>query len=146
MEDDLKAEGAAALYCPIATVSILVLMEDDLKAAIYHPPKNNNLSFNPCFNGRWSESISRPKTLTVYIRCFNPCFNGRWSERCHRRTGRGSATICFNPCFNWRWSERRTTPPKNTLNLRFNPCFNGRWSESFDMFRRARPPGFQSLF
>ena len=39
-----------------------------------------SFSFNPCFNGSWSESIGyRPQVFGK--ECFNPCFNGSWSER-----------------------------------------------------------------
>ena len=38
------------------------------------------VSFNPCFNGSWSESDG---TVCIGNECmgFNPCFNGSWSER-----------------------------------------------------------------
>ena len=36
-------------------------------------------SFNPCFNGSWSErGLSMKLSQETYS--FNPCFNGSWSE------------------------------------------------------------------
>ena len=51
MEDDLKEQTLISAMNAMV-VSILVLMEDDLKAR--HPPAQcmRDGSFNPCFNGR----------------------------------------------------------------------------------------------
>ena len=58
MEDDLKELlfdwGRIRLL-----VSILVLMEDDLKEAEEEAMDLKHEGFNPCFNGRWSERGSR---------------------------------------------------------------------------------------
>ena len=51
MEDDLK--GTKRNYNQTKlNVSILVLMEDDLKAADCFAISENAAGFNPCFNGR----------------------------------------------------------------------------------------------
>ena len=39
----------------------------------------NNRSLNPCFNGRYSQSMEKLKMRYDYKR-LNPCFNGRYSQ------------------------------------------------------------------
>ena len=86
------------------TVLILVLMEDTLRAVIENTDEDDDECLNPCFNGRYSQSLSllpREETLpSVLILVLmedtlranpnpvtkgfdvglNPCFNGRYSQ------------------------------------------------------------------
>ena len=70
----------------------------------------------------------------LQIFSFNPCFNGSWSERPFDNVNAYNCTG-FNPCFNGSWSERAITFLVVTLIVSFNPCFNGSWSESVVIFK-----------
>ena len=79
MEVGLREKSQTAPHKTLS-VSILVLMEVGLRV-YYHSQINRLLkSFNPCFNGSWSESLSSANSTDAGV-CFNPCFNGSWSER-----------------------------------------------------------------
>ena len=127
MEDDLKASLMNVSLMEI-WVSILVLMEDDLKVNIFHHRlviyrvsilvlMEDDLKGDHKFFGR------------MVFASFNPCFNGRWSER-WQTAPCASRQQGFNPCFNGRWSESVHSWKVILRCSRFNPCFNGRWSES----------------
>ena len=86
-------------------------------------------SLNPCFNGRYSQSLRRWRNWED-CKSLNPCFNGRYSQsatqrvdkrhqrvvlilvlmedtlRAFVREEKKKATKCLNPCFNGRYSQR----------------------------------------
>ena len=55
-------------------------MEDTLREKYYREFDEEWCSLNPCFNGRYSQSVS---SLVIHLRLssLNPCFNGRYSQR-----------------------------------------------------------------
>ena len=62
-------------------VLILVLMEDTLRAPGLKAQQNSwATSLNPCFNGRYSQSMVVCYDIINY-KSLNPCFNGRYSQR-----------------------------------------------------------------
>ena len=68
---------------------------------------NQSSSLNPCFNGRYSQSLWLLNDLS-YKNCLNPCFNGRYSQSFQARElhqGRQG----LNPCFNGRYSQSAKT-------------------------------------
>ena len=62
-------------------------MEDTLREPFTAPNPNPVTSLNPCFNGRYSQSLST-LTLSCQNSSLNPCFNGRYSQRKRRRRKR----------------------------------------------------------
>ena len=85
-------------------------------------------SLNPCFNGRYSQSMTL-SSITLSMWSLNPCFNGRYSqsgkddgsftegervlilvlmEDTLREFGLAFKLKCtgLNPCFNGRYSQR----------------------------------------
>ena len=54
-------------------------MEDTLREPFTAPNPNPVTSLNPCFNGRYSQSLST-LTLSCQNSSLNPCFNGRYSQ------------------------------------------------------------------
>ena len=84
------------------------------------------ISLNPCFNGRYSQSIfsnvNEGRTLGL-----NPCFNGRYSQS---ENPAQPAELGLNPCFNGRYSQRAMKNADNAADFAgLNPCFNGRYSQ-----------------
>ena len=61
-------------------VLILVLMEDTLRDLMKNGAKSVK-SLNPCFNGRYSQSMKYIIRILAMIPSLNPCFNGRYSQR-----------------------------------------------------------------
>ena len=55
-------------------------MEDTLRVIKAGAKSVKNLSLNPCFNGRYSQSegFFKPES---YTKGLNPCSNGRYSQR-----------------------------------------------------------------
>ena len=104
-------------------------MEDTLRVCTPSKEIWRKNSLNPCFNGRYSQSVTEFKdwlAANVLIlvlmedtlrdpfkqvntdktsNSLNPCFNGRYSQR---STGR------LNPCFNGRYSQRLAANPAAT--------------------------------
>ena len=70
MEDTLR-EFRCLLKACVATVLILVLMEDTLREIMTNLKDLASKSLNPCFNGRYSQRIklntTNPETLEVLI-------------------------------------------------------------------------------
>ena len=58
MEDTLGGGQDPVTRALCKVVLILVLMEDTLGAKAFLPDRNNLRSLNPCFNGRYSWSIT----------------------------------------------------------------------------------------
>ena len=61
-------------------------------------------SLNPCFNGRYSQSLSACKNAFAK-KGLNPCFNGRYSQS-NDFYKQVYVTNGLNPCFNGRYSQR----------------------------------------
>ena len=99
MEDTLRVQRCCT-HTNIIFVLILVLMEDTLRAYEHH------FCLNPCFNGRYSQSI-RTSFFNILFICLNPCFNGRYSQRL--RIWVKMMLSGLNPCFNGRYSQRDIT-------------------------------------
>ena len=79
-------------------------MEDTLRVGVASKENRNGVSLNPCFNGRYSQSL-HVISVGYSILCLNPCFNGRYSQRAIAPEGMivGQG---LNPCFNGRYSQR----------------------------------------
>ena len=43
---------------------------------------------NPCFNGRYSQSIHIVALFGIALSGLNPCFNGRYSQRMKKKQGK----------------------------------------------------------
>ena len=110
-------------------------MEDTLRVVLYRCNYVEK-SLNPCFNGRYSQSVVVVLFMILNTR-LNPCFNGRYSQRAlwYREP---DTDYCLNPCFNGRYSQRGTI----TLYIgdeqpSLNPCFNGRYSQRCSMIAKT---------
>ena len=55
-------------------------MEDTLREDAEVKNFDKAASLNPCFNGRYSQSLIKGSELGAY-KSLNPCFNGRYSQR-----------------------------------------------------------------
>ena len=64
MEDTLRAGDYVATFDISRVVLILVLMEDTLRGLTSLQSQVQPTGLNPCFNGRYSQSIS-----WIYFRC-----------------------------------------------------------------------------
>ena len=58
-------------------------MEDTLREVVLYQIALRK-SLNPCFNGRYSQSVAEFKDWLAANR-LNPCFNGRYSQRCNEK-------------------------------------------------------------
>ena len=98
--------------------------------------KAQQLSLNPCCNGRCSLRVRKRHSSLLIVTCLNPCCNGRCSLRLFFLYDR-LAQLSLNPCRNGRCSLRLTYWPNSTTMLCLNPCCNGRCSLSCrtSMFR-----------
>ena len=61
-------------------VLILVLMEDTLRGKRLWKGSETLYGLNPCFNGRYSQSLMRYQNTGRMLSGLNPCFNGRYSQ------------------------------------------------------------------
>ena len=64
----------------VEAVLILVLMEYGLGQGLNIPANREGGCLNPCFNGIWSRTMSKPLSNQPMTQCLNPCFNGIWSR------------------------------------------------------------------
>ena len=127
-------------------------MEDTLREVVLYQIALRK-SLNPCFNGRYSQSVAEFKDWLAANR-LNPCFNGRYSQRCNEKfiirgiltvlilvlmedTLRGKGVVVsrkniygLNPCFNGRYSQSTDNMSTSMVLRSLNPCFNGRYSQS----------------
>ena len=78
MEDTLRDKKVFGMN---KDVLILVLMEDTLRVSSSQVCWKSN-SLNPCFNGRYSQSLQEDVASGQEYR-LNPCFNGRYSQSSH---------------------------------------------------------------
>ena len=53
---------------------------------------NRMVSLNPCFNGRYSQSLINIK-MSDKANSLNPCFNGRYSQRFDEEWCKGSEEL-----------------------------------------------------
>ncbi len=60
-------------------VLILILMEDTLRGTFFQVLECIQ-GLNPCFNGRYSQSLKLIEQAAGTVTCLNPCFNGRYSQ------------------------------------------------------------------
>ena len=65
------------------------------------------MSLNPCFNGRYSQSVKNFDKAAI-ARCLNPCFNGRYSQRRSKKPNKVENQDGLNPCFNGRYSQSQS--------------------------------------
>ena len=102
MEDTLREVDHDDRRC-LYLVLILVLMEDTLRVDRMTAVLSKVNGLNPCFNGRYSQSLTHVSRLRIeevvlilvlmedtlrelllllilIINCLNPCFNGRYSQ------------------------------------------------------------------
>ena len=128
-------------------------MEDTLRV---RKPDIDKWSFglNPCFNGRYSQSLRLMRSLTYCNKKrLNPCFNGRYSQRLLRCATLSTLTLVLilvlmedtlrdNSVNEVKQAKAvvlilvlmEDTLRVSSLNLqqskrRLNPCFNGRYSQ-----------------
>ena len=93
------------IFCSITLVSILVLLEVGREVLKKAHANIQDGSFNPCFAGSWSRSVSYTDVREEEAFSFNPCFAGSWSRR--RKTFQKLKEYhSFNPCFAGSWSRR----------------------------------------
>ena len=78
MEDTLRAARSGNQTYSVI-VLILVLMEDTLRVTFFEGISRTEC-LNPCFNGRYSQSILLNLQKETSGLCLNPCFNGRYSQ------------------------------------------------------------------
>ena len=114
--------------CP-TRVSILVFLDQALKAAKAGESEAIQSGFNPCFPGSSAERPV-PVKLTFADKCFNPCFPGSSAER--EPSGLWtppaqpvSILVFLDQALKVQQCERRQT----SLGC-FNPCFPGSSAES----------------
>ncbi len=126
MEDGLWQQRRS-IYNTGNRVLILVLMEDGLwrqsVLILYKIAK----SLNPCFNGRWSLTISFVRDDNGEY-SLNPCFNGRWSLTTNHnlRTRKTVYVLILVLQEDGLWLIKVDLYKDSVYGL--NPCFNGRWS------------------
>ena len=67
MEDTLRVTSAKTQKLKTLIVLILVLMEDTLRAVTGYICKDADVSLNPCFNGRYSQSAKTCVPLFIVV-------------------------------------------------------------------------------
>ena len=120
-------------------------------------------SFNPCFRGSISQSISDTsyisfshkfqslfswkyllELISMKVHCFhpvgfNPCFRGSISQSDAENLIQQAVT-CFNPCFRGSISQRSSPFAATVAGKGFNPCFRGSISQRSALEQAYLPP------
>ena len=89
-------------------------------------------SLNPCFNGRYSQSLCevamQQDHLVLILVLMEDTLRDGYSLLLE------NAQVCLHPCFNGRYSQRDSIKEEIEKGKSLNPCFNGRYSQSEQFF------------
>ena len=90
--------------------------------------ETKEVSLNPCFNGRYSQSSMRivniyPSFVLILV-LMEDTLRGKINSQVLM------SLTSLNPCFNGRYSQRSDAIKEEIESTGLNPCFNGRYSQS----------------